>query len=285
MSRAWRVVRTRWPGCVADGPPGAAPVAWALPWPPRPTATGRRRAGGCESSRTRRIEPPASAGAMTPRTCVRARWRSDLPPPMARHFTGGWALPLRWIHPVGDRAIWQRLEVAAGQPQVYAATSEEFVAQMLNLDALNAIAFDKGCYTGQEVIARAHYRGRVKRRMQRFRVARGLPCYRPGDSGQLADGRTFKVVLSRPAGRRAVRLSRGRAPGGCGRAGGAGADCRSNNGTHCRCDGGTYCRCGGCWPCRRPLPRTIRIASNRAAVASPAAPWPPSRPRCPIRCR
>ncbi len=48
------------------------------------------------------------------------------------------------------------------------ATSEEFVAQMLNLDLLDAIAFDKGCYTGQEVIARAHYRGRVKRRLQRF---------------------------------------------------------------------------------------------------------------------
>jgi folate-binding protein YgfZ len=96
-------------------------------------------------------------------------------------------------YPVGNLETWQRLEVAAGQPQVYAATSEEFVAQMLNLDALNAIAFDKGCYTGQEVIARAHYRGRVKRRMQRF-VSRE-PCrLSPGDSGQLADGRTFKVV-------------------------------------------------------------------------------------------
>ncbi len=96
-------------------------------------------------------------------------------------------------YPVGNLETWQRLDVAAGQPQVYAATSEEFVAQMLNLDALNAIAFDKGCYTGQEVIARAHYRGRVKRRMQRF-VSRE-PCrLSPGDSGQLADGRTFKVV-------------------------------------------------------------------------------------------
>jgi folate-binding protein YgfZ len=94
-----------------------------------------------------------------------------------------------------DRATWQRLEVAAGQPQVYAATSEEFVAQMLNLDSVGGIAFDKGCYTGQEVIARAHYRGRVKRRMQRF-VSRE-PCQlSPGDSGQLTDGRTFKVVLS-----------------------------------------------------------------------------------------
>jgi folate-binding protein YgfZ len=96
-----------------------------------------------------------------------------------------------------DHATWQRLEVAAGQPHVYAATSEEFVAQMLNLDSVGGIAFDKGCYTGQEVIARAHYRGRVKRRMQRF-VSRA-PCQlSPGDSGQLADGRTFKVVLSAP---------------------------------------------------------------------------------------
>jgi folate-binding protein YgfZ len=96
---------------------------------------------------------------------------------------------------IGDPENWRRLDIAAGLPQVYAATSEEFVAQMLNLDVLNAIAFDKGCYTGQEVIARAHYRGRVKRRMQRF-VSREACRLAPGDSGQLADGRTFKVVLA-----------------------------------------------------------------------------------------
>ena len=91
--------------------------------------------------------------------------------------------------------VWRRYEIAAGEPQIRAATSEEFVAQMLNLDALDAIAFDKGCYTGQEVIARAHYRGRVKRRMQRFQSDE--PCQlAPGDSGRLADGRPFKVVQS-----------------------------------------------------------------------------------------
>jgi len=89
--------------------------------------------------------------------------------------------------------IWRRRAIAAGEPQVYAATSEEFVAQMLNLDALGAIAFDKGCYIGQEVIARAHYRGRVKRRLQRF-VTRGPQALKPGDAGTLTDGRAFKVV-------------------------------------------------------------------------------------------
>jgi len=89
--------------------------------------------------------------------------------------------------------LWRRLAIENGEPQVYAATSGEFVAQMLNLDALGAIAFDKGCYTGQEVIARAHYRGRVKRRLQRFRSQVPLPL-EPGDAGELADGRTFRVV-------------------------------------------------------------------------------------------
>jgi tRNA-modifying protein YgfZ len=89
--------------------------------------------------------------------------------------------------------LWQRLAIAAGEPQVYAATSEAFVAQMLNLDALGAIAFDKGCYTGQEVIARAHYRGKVKRRLQRFLVAAPARLA-PGDDGELGDGRSFKVV-------------------------------------------------------------------------------------------
>jgi tRNA-modifying protein YgfZ len=89
--------------------------------------------------------------------------------------------------------IWRRAVIAAGEPQVYAATSEEFVAQMLNLDILGAIAFDKGCYTGQEVIARAHYRGRVKRRLQRF-ITSASRALKPGDAGTLADGRAFEVV-------------------------------------------------------------------------------------------
>jgi hypothetical protein len=92
---------------------------------------------------------------------------------------------------------WQQLAVAAGEPQVYAATSEQFVAQMLNLDVLGAIAFDKGCYTGQEVVARAHYRGRVKRRLQRF-VTRAAGQLERGDAGALPDGRTFKVVDAAP---------------------------------------------------------------------------------------
>jgi tRNA-modifying protein YgfZ len=89
--------------------------------------------------------------------------------------------------------ISRAARIAAGLPQVYGATSEQFVAQMLNLDLLNAISFTKGCYTGQEVIARAHYRGRVKRRMQRFRTLAAAQLA-VGDAGKLRDGRSFRVV-------------------------------------------------------------------------------------------
>ena len=96
-----------------------------------------------------------------------------------------------------SHARWERADVAAGMPQVYAATSEAFVAQMLNLDLLGAIAFDKGCYTGQEVIARAHYRGRVKRRMQRW-LQRERHAAAARRCGTRPDGRALTVVRVAP---------------------------------------------------------------------------------------
>ena len=73
---------------------------------------------------------------------------------------------------LGDNAVfnedahaWQALDVAAGIGWVQAATQDLFIAQTLNLDLLPGVSFTKGCYPGQEVVARAHYRGTVKRRM------------------------------------------------------------------------------------------------------------------------
>lgn len=125
----------------------------------------------------------------------------------------GLALPDSWVL-AGDRALligtgpaaesamapmsreqWRAMDIAAGQPQVYAVTAGQFVAQMLNLDCIEAVSFSKGCYTGQEVIARAHYRGRVKRRMQRFETLVPLPApLAAGDSAVLEDGRTVRIV-------------------------------------------------------------------------------------------
>ena len=60
---------------------------------------------------------------------------------------------------------WRYLELRAGIPWLCAATSEEFIPQMLNLDKLGGISFNKGCYTGQEIVARTHYLGQAKREM------------------------------------------------------------------------------------------------------------------------
>jgi tRNA-modifying protein YgfZ len=62
------------------------------------------------------------------------------------------------------KPCWDWLDIQAGIPDVTEQTQEQFVPQMLNLDILNGINFKKGCYTGQEIVARTHYLGTVKRR-------------------------------------------------------------------------------------------------------------------------
>ncbi len=92
-------------------------------------------------------------------------------------------------------AEWQVENIEAGLPEVLSGTSGEFVAQMLNLDAIGAISFEKGCYTGQEIIARTHFRGQVKRRMQLFHTDSESPLS-PGDRVMLGDGRRAQLVLA-----------------------------------------------------------------------------------------
>lgn len=66
--------------------------------------------------------------------------------------------------PVGA-SVWTLLDILAGIPQLTPETSGEFVPQMLNLEALGGLCFTKGCYPGQEVVARLQYRGQLKRRL------------------------------------------------------------------------------------------------------------------------
>ena len=61
---------------------------------------------------------------------------------------------------------WLRADIAQGFPLVTQATSEHYVPQMINLDKLGGVSFKKGCYPGQEIVARSQYRGAVKRRLQ-----------------------------------------------------------------------------------------------------------------------
>jgi len=109
---------------------------------------------------------------------------------LAGHFT-----------PVG-KACWDALEIQAGIPEIVPATQEAFVPQMINLDALGGINFKKGCYTGQEIVARTHYLGKVKRRTQLAHIASTSAVIpKPGDVIHTPDSQDAvgQIVRSAPA--------------------------------------------------------------------------------------
>jgi folate-binding protein YgfZ len=82
--------------------------------------------------------------------------------------------------PVGA-SIWELLNIKAGIPFIVAQTSEAFVPQMANMELINGVDFKKGCYTGQEIVARMHYLGKLKRRMYRINIETDQAPM-PGDS-------------------------------------------------------------------------------------------------------
>lgn len=76
--------------------------------------------------------------------------------------------------PVGESA-WRLLEILAGLPAVFATTREAFVPQMTNLQLVDGVSFKKGCYPGQEIVARMQYLGTLKRRMYLGHIAQDGP--------------------------------------------------------------------------------------------------------------
>lgn len=87
--------------------------------------------------------------------------------------------------PVGP-AVWDWLDIRAGIPFITPATQDQFVPQMANLDAIGGVSFNKGCYPGQEIVARMHYLGRLKQRMYLASVAAD-EAPQPGDKLYSAD--------------------------------------------------------------------------------------------------
>ena len=93
--------------------------------------------------------------------------------------------------PDADRlADWQWLEVESGIVTIEQATTDQFVPQMLNFELIGAVNFQKGCYPGQEIVARSQYRGTTKRRTFLFAsdvpAAPGLEVFHSSDPGQPA---------------------------------------------------------------------------------------------------
>ena len=102
--------------------------------------------------------------------------------------------------PVGT-AAWDWLDIRAGIPYITPATREQFVPQMANLDLLGGVSFSKGCYPGQEIVARMHYLGRLKQRMYLANVA-AKEAPQPGDklysagTGEQACGTIVNVAAA-----------------------------------------------------------------------------------------
>ncbi len=94
---------------------------------------------------------------------------------------------------------WRWLDVQAGLPLVTGPTREEFVPQMADFDKIGGVSFHKGCYPGQEVIARTQYLGKVKRHL--YRVASGVPLQAGDDlhSPENPDQAAGKVVTAAPS--------------------------------------------------------------------------------------
>ncbi len=127
------------------------------------------------------LPEPAGFVAIAPEAELAAAW----------HALAAEATPALETH-------WYLGPVRAGLPIVTEATSEAFVPQMLNWERIDGVSFKKGCYPGQEVVARMHYRGTPKRRTARYRVAGACPV--PGselhrDDKEAAAG---QVVNSAP---------------------------------------------------------------------------------------
>ena len=101
-----------------------------------------------------------------------------------------------------QESSWNLQRIQAGIPEILIETSEEFVPQMLNLQLINAVNFQKGCYPGQEIVARTKYLGKLKKRLylietnEESDISAGTDLYESGDNQQSVG----KVVSIEPAG-------------------------------------------------------------------------------------
>ena len=138
----------------------------------------------------------------------------DAPPPMRVEDRSGaivvglgdaralmLAAPANAPAPNAEADAWELASIRAGVPTVTAATQEAFVPQMANFELLGGVSFKKGCYPGQEIVARMQYRGGLKRRMARAHIA-GTERPQPGDhvySTAFGDQSAGIIVNAAPA--------------------------------------------------------------------------------------
>jgi len=108
---------------------------------------------------------------------------------------------LKSKHSFCSHHVWQWLDIQAGIPSIVKETVEEFVPQMVNLELIDGVNFKKGCYPGQEIVARMHYLGKAKRRMFKLHSDELHPPL-PGTDLYLNEGdgqSAGKIVAAEPA--------------------------------------------------------------------------------------
>ena len=94
----------------------------------------------------------------------------------------------------GSTHDWQLENLRAGLAEIWQAQSEQFTPHMLNLDLIGAVSFDKGCYPGQEIVARTHYRGSSKRRTHRFESAEPVSAGDKVSDGERDIGEVLNAI-------------------------------------------------------------------------------------------
>lgn len=147
----------------------------------------------------------ADAGALIRIPGTPPRWQVIAPVGAARDL---W-LALAPMAGEADQGRWTLADIRAGLPTVLPETVEAFVPQMLNLQLIDGVSFHKGCYCGQEVVARMQYLGKLKRRMYHASVASdtvpapGTLLFAPGSTSEQGPG---QVVIAGRAGPGQVEL-------------------------------------------------------------------------------
>lgn len=129
--------------------------------------------------------PDGTTVIRLPDAAGQPRWQVVLPADKAEAVRAALTATLQSAPP----SFWDWLEVLSGLPRIVAATQEQFVPQMINYELVGGVNFRKGCYPGQEVVARSHYRGTLKRRMWLVQGEGEVPApaaeiFRPEDPGQ-----------------------------------------------------------------------------------------------------
>ncbi len=105
-------------------------------------------------------------------------------------MTALWEALAKHAVPAGAEC-WNWVQIQAGVPWITAPTQDQFLPQMIGLDAIGGVSFGKGCYTGQEIVARTHFLGEVKRKLHGGRTRGGV---RAGDALLSTAGRCGTVL-------------------------------------------------------------------------------------------